>query len=237
MPVKIRLQRHGKKGKPFYWIVAADVRAKRDGKFLEKLGIYNPNTNPATVEVSLEQTLEWLQNGAQPTNTARTLLSYRGVMYKHHLQGGVRKGALTQEEADKKFDAWLEEKNAKIRAKVDGLTKQADESRKLRLAAEKEVNDKRKAAALEVASDQTDETTPEATAIQATPTDAVIVADETPTESVTTETVEEDNTTSTEEVSQEEEARIAQDSEDEKSAEENPKETQENSEKESDNEE
>ena len=158
-------------------------------------------------------------------------------MYKHHLQGGVRKGALTQEEADKKFDAWLEEKNAKIRAKVDGLTKQADESRKLRLAAEKEVSDKRKAAALEVASDQTDETTPEATTIQATPTDAVIVADETPTESVTTETVEEDNTTSTEEVSQEEETRIAQDSEDEKSAEENPKETQENSEKESDNEE
>ena len=143
MPVKIRLERHGKKGKPFYWIVAADVRAKRDGKFLEKLGIYIPNTNPATVEVSLEQTLEWLQNGAQPTNTARTLLSYRGVMYKHHLQGGVRKGALTQEEADKKFDTWLEEKNAKIRAKVDGLTKQADESRKLRLAAEKEVNDKR----------------------------------------------------------------------------------------------
>ena len=143
MPVKIRLERHGKKGKPFYWIVAADVRAKRDGKFLEKLGIYNPNTNPSTVEVSLEQTLEWLQNGAQPTNTARTLLSYRGVMYKHHLQGGVRKGALTQEEADKKFDTWLEEKNAKIRAKVDGLTKQADESRKLRLAAEKEVNDKR----------------------------------------------------------------------------------------------
>ena len=137
MPVKIRLQRHGKKGKPFYWVVAADVRAKRDGKFLEKLGIYNPNTNPATVEVNLEQTLVWLQNGAQPTNTARTLLSYRGVMYKHHLQGGVRKGALTQEEADKKFDAWLEEKNAKIRAKVDGLTKQADESRTLRLAAER----------------------------------------------------------------------------------------------------
>ena len=113
MPVKIRLQRHGKKGKPFYWIVAADVRAKRDGKFLEKLGIYNPNTNPATVEVNVEQALEWLQNGAQPTNTARTLLSYRGVMYKHHLQGGVSKGALTQQEAERKFDAWLEEKNAK----------------------------------------------------------------------------------------------------------------------------
>ena len=121
MPVKIRLQRHGKKGKPFYWIVAADARAKRDGKFLEKLGIYNPNTNPATVEVNFDSALQWLENGAQPTNTAKTLLSYRGIMLKHHLQGGVRKGAFSQEEAEKKFDAWFEEKNAKIQAKVDGL--------------------------------------------------------------------------------------------------------------------
>ena len=232
MPVKIRLQRHGKKGKPFYWIVAADVRAKRDGKFLEKLGIYNPNTNPATVEINVEQTLDWLKNGAQPTNTARTLLSYRGVMYKHHLQGGVSKGALTQEGAEKKFHAWLEEKNAKIQAKVDGLTKQSHESRTLRLAAEKEVSDKRKAAALVVASEQTDETTTEATL-----NDAATETDENPTESFTTGTVEEDNTSSAEEVSQEEEAHIAPASEDEKSAEETPTETKENSEKESDNEE
>ena len=231
MPVKIRLQRHGKKGKPFYWIVAADVRAKRDGKFLEKLGIYNPNTNPATVEINVEQTLDWLKNGAQPTNTARTLLSYRGVMYKHHLQGGVSKGALTQEGAEKKFHAWLEEKNAKIKAKVDGLTKQSDESRTLRLAAEKEVSDKRKAAALVLASEQTDETTTEATL-----NDAATETDENPTESFTTGTVEEDNTSSAEEVSQEEEAHIAPVSEDEKSAEEAPKATKENSEKESDNE-
>jgi len=149
MPVKIRLQRHGKKGKPFYWIVAADVRAKRDGRFLEKLGVYNPNTNPATVEVNVDNALQWLENGAQPTNTARTLLSYRGVMLKHHLQGGVRKGAFSQEEADKKFDAWLEEKNSKIQAKVDGLSKEAAEERSARLAAEKETNEKRKAAALE----------------------------------------------------------------------------------------
>ena len=236
MPVKIRLQRHGKKGKPFYWIVAADVRAKRDGKFLEKLGIYNPNTNPATVEVNVEQALEWLQNGAQPTNTARTLLSYRGVMYKHHLQGGVSKGALTQEEAEKKFDAWLEEKNAKIQSKVDGLTKQADESRSVRLAAEKEISDKRKAAALEAAAEQTEETATEETTTEATPADAAPVAEETPTEAVTTEKVE-DNATPAEEVPQEEEAPEASSSEDEKSAEETPEATQENSEKESDKEE
>ena len=236
MPVKIRLQRHGKKGKPFYWIVAADVRAKRDGKFLEKLGIYNPNTNPATVEVNVEQALEWLQNGAQPTNTARTLLSYRGVMYKHHLQGGVSKGALTQEEAEKKFDAWLEEKNAKIQSKVDGLTKQADESRSVRLAAEKEISDKRKAAALEAAAEQTEETATEETTTEATPADAAPVAEETPTEAVNTEKVE-DNTTPAEEAPQEEEVPEATASEDEKSTEKTPEATQENSEKESDKEE
>ena len=110
MPVKIRLQRHGKKGKPFYWIVAADARSKRDGKFLEKLGIYNPNTNPATIELDVEGSVKWLGNGAQPTETAKRLLSYKGALLKHHLQGGVAKGALTQEEADKKFEAWVAEK-------------------------------------------------------------------------------------------------------------------------------
>jgi len=149
MPVKIRLQRHGKKGKPFYWIVASDVRAKRDGRFLEKLGIYNPNTNPATVELSVERALYWIENGAQPTNTAKTLLSYRGVMLKHHLQGGVAKGAFSQEEADKKFEAWLDDKNARIQAKVDELTKKSEEERSERLAAEKEISEKRKAAAEE----------------------------------------------------------------------------------------
>ena len=113
MPVKIRLQRHGKKGKPFYWVVAADARAKRDGRYLEKLGTYNPNTNPATVDINVDNAVKWLENGAQPTDTARTLLSYRGVLLKHHLNGGVKKGALTQEDADKKFDAWLEEKAAR----------------------------------------------------------------------------------------------------------------------------
>ena len=143
MPVKIRLQRHGKKGKPFYWIVAADARAKRDGRYLEKLGTYNPNTNPATINLQLDNTVTWLEKGAQPTDTARTLLSYKGVMIKHHLNGGVRKGAFTQEEADKKFAAWLEEKEAKIQAKRDGLTKSDSEARAKRLANEKAVSDKR----------------------------------------------------------------------------------------------
>ena len=106
MPVKIRLQRHGKKGKPFYWVVAADSRAKRDGRFLEKLGTYNPNTNPATIDLDVDGTVQWLQNGAQPTDTARTILSYKGALLKNHLAGGVKKGALTEEQAEAKFTAW-----------------------------------------------------------------------------------------------------------------------------------
>ena len=143
MPVKIRLQRHGKKGKPFYWVVAADARAKRDGRYLEKIGTYNPNVNPATVNIDVDAAVKWLENGAQPTDTARTLLSYRGVMLKHHLNGGVAKGAHTQEEADAKFASWLEAKEAKIQAKVEGLTKAEADERAKALAAEKEVNEKR----------------------------------------------------------------------------------------------
>jgi small subunit ribosomal protein S16 len=143
MPVKIRLQRHGKKGKPFYWVVAADARAKRDGRYLEKLGTYNPNSNPATVDLNIDHAVSWLEKGAQPTDTARTLLSYKGVMLKHHLNGGVRKGALTQEQADTKFAAWLEEKETKIQAKKDGLTQAESDARAKRLADEKAVSDKR----------------------------------------------------------------------------------------------
>jgi small subunit ribosomal protein S16 len=143
MPARIRLQRHGKKGKPFYWIVAADGRAKRDGRYLEKIGTYNPNTNPATVELDVDQAVKWLENGAQPSDTARTLLSYRGAMIKHHLNGGVKKGAFSQEEADKRFAAWLEEKQAKIHAKIDGLDKTKANDLAQRLEAEKAVNQKR----------------------------------------------------------------------------------------------
>ncbi len=148
MSVKIRLQRHGKKQKPFYWIVAADARSKRDGKYLEKLGIYNPNTNPATVDLNLEKAVQWLHNGAQPTDTARAILSYKGALLKHHLDGGVRKGALTQEQADAKLAAWLESKATKVDAKKDGLSKAQQAAKAKALKAEKEANEKRiKAAA------------------------------------------------------------------------------------------
>lgn len=121
MPVKIRLQRHGKKGYAFFHIVVADGRAPRDGKFIEKLGTYNPNTNPASIELNQEKALQWLKNGAQPTDTARAILSYRGVMMKLHLDKGVNKGAHTQEEADAKFAKWLEDKNNRIDGKVNKL--------------------------------------------------------------------------------------------------------------------
>ena len=125
MPVKIRLQRHGKKGKPFYWIVAANSRAKRDGKFLEKLGTYNPISNPAQIEVNVDAAVKWLQNGAQPSDTARRILSYKGVLLKHHLLGGVAKGALTAEQAEAKFNAWVEAKNNKVSSKeeIEALAK------------------------------------------------------------------------------------------------------------------
>ena len=147
MPVKIRLQRHGKKGKPFYWIVAADSRSKRDGKFLEKLGTYNPNTNPAEISLDVDGSVKWLHNGAQPTDTARAILSYKGVLMKKHLLEGVKKGAFDEAEAEKRFTAWLEEKEAKIQAKKDGLSAAEAEAKAKALAAEKEVNEARIAAA------------------------------------------------------------------------------------------
>ena len=153
MPVKIRLQRHGKKGKPFYWIVAADARAKRDGKFLEKLGTYNPNVNPAEINLNVDGAVQWLNNGAQPTDTARAILSYKGVMLKKHLMGGVRKGALTEEQADEKFNQWLEEKAQRISDKEAGLAKAKAEAKAEALAAEKAVNEKRMAEAAAAAAD------------------------------------------------------------------------------------
>ena len=151
MSVKIRLQRHGKKQKPFYWIVAADARSKRDGRYLEKLGTYNPNTNPATIDLNLDQAVQWLHNGAQPTDTARAILSYKGALMKHHLDGGVRKGALTQEQADAKLAKWLEEKAGKVDIKKEGLSKAQEAAKAKALKAEKAANEKRAAAAVEAA--------------------------------------------------------------------------------------
>src|ERR1019366_6827420 len=136
MPVKIRLQRHGKKANAFYHIVIADGRAPRDGKFIEKIGSYNPNTNPATINLDNEKALSWLQNGAQPTDTCRAILSYKGVMYKNHLQGGITKGALTQEQADAKFAKWESEKEGKITGKVTKLDSAKKDEYKKRMTAE-----------------------------------------------------------------------------------------------------
>ena len=129
MAVKIRLQRHGKKGKPFYWIVAADARSKRDGKYLEKIGTYDPNQKPASIDLDFDSALSWLAKGAQPTSTAKAILSYTGVLLKRHLDGGVKKGAFTEEEAKKRFDKWMKEKSAKVEKKIEDV-KTALESNK-----------------------------------------------------------------------------------------------------------
>ena len=160
MSVKIRLQRHGKKGKPFYWVVAADARSKRDGKYLEKIGTYNPNTNPATIDLNLDSAVKWLHNGAQPTETAKAILSYKGALLKHHLDGGIRKGALTQEQADAKLAEWLEAKSGKVDAKKEGLTKAQADAKTKALKAEKEVNAKRLAAAAQAEADAIAAATP-----------------------------------------------------------------------------
>jgi len=194
MSVKIRLQRHGKKGKPFYWVVAADARSKRDGRYLEKIGTYNPNTNPATLNIDVDSAVKWLQNGAQPTDTARNLLSEVGAMLKNHLVNGVHKGALKQEDVEAKFEAWIADKASRNAANIEKISKaKADEKAKA-LAAEKEVSAKRKtdaeaaiaeqeaaeaaaeeAAAEEAAAEEAapeaaaDETAPETVAEEATP--------------------------------------------------------------------
>lgn len=142
MAVKIRLQRHGKKGKPFYHVVVADSRSPRDGKFIERIGSYNPNTNPATIDLNFDKALDWLDKGAQPTDTTRAILSYKGVLYKKHLLGGVKKGAFDEAAADAKFEEWLNAKEAKIQGKEDNLAQTKAEARKAALAAEA----KRKAA-------------------------------------------------------------------------------------------
>jgi len=146
MPAKIRLSRHGRKGHAFYHIVIADVRAPRDGRYIERIGTYNPNTNPATIDLNFEKALKWLQNGAQPTDTARAILSYKGVLMKDHLLRGVKKGALTEEQAEAKFQAWMKEKEGKILSKIEKLSSLADSDKKKRHEAEVKVNEERAAA-------------------------------------------------------------------------------------------
>ncbi len=153
MSVKIRLQRHGKKGKPFYHIVVADARARRDGRFIEKLGTYNPVANPAIIDLNVDAAVKWLNDGAQPTDTAKAILSYKGALYKKHLQGGVAKGAFDQLEADKRFVAWLDNKEEQVKAKKDGLSSNKSAVAKAKLENEVKVNEARIAAALKVEQD------------------------------------------------------------------------------------
>ena len=148
MATRIRLQRHGKKGNAIFHLVAADSRARRDGKFIEKLGVYNPNTNPATIDIKFEETLKWVRTGAEMSETARAILSYKGVLYKNHLINGIKKGALTEADVETKFAAWLAEKDSKIDSKKDGLSKTDATAKAAALKAEAAVKDA-KAAAIE----------------------------------------------------------------------------------------
>jgi len=156
MATKMRLQRFGKKRSPFYHIVIADGRAPRDGRYIEKIGTYNPIPNPADIKLDFDKALDWLQKGAQPTETMRAILTYKGVLYKHHLIKGFKKGALTEAEVEAKFKNWQSEKDAKIEAKLSGLADKARAERKATMEAETKINEdraadlaKRRAAAIE----------------------------------------------------------------------------------------
>ena len=183
MAVKIRLQRHGRKKRAFFHIVVADSRAPRDGRFISKLGTYNPVTNPASIDLNLDKAVEWLFKGAQPTDTARAILSYKGVMYKHHLQTGVNKGAISQEQADEKFSKWLEEKDAKVEAKRSKLANAKADLKtglmKQEVAKRQQIAEK-VASKLIVASDMvSDEAAPEAPEVEETPAAEETAADST----------------------------------------------------------
>jgi len=204
MPVKIRLTRRGRKKAPFYHIVVADSRAPRDGRFIESIGKYNPVTNPATIELDFDKALDWLLKGAQPTDTCRAILSYKGVMMKKHLLEGVKKGALTEEQAEEKFQSWLKEKESKIQAKVDMLQKGEDSELKKRMDAETKVREaraeelaKRNA---EAAAAEAKANTPEEAQAEET-TEAVEATEETPaaTEEVKEEAKTEEAPAATEE--------------------------------------
>ena len=146
MPARIRLQRHGKKNQPFYHIVVADGRAPRDGRFIEKLGTYNPLTNPATIDLNFDRAVEWVKNGAQPSDTVRRILSYKGVLLRRHLQIGVEKGAISQEVADGRFNEWLQAKEARINNVKSEVESNARNTRKARLEAERKANETKAAA-------------------------------------------------------------------------------------------
>lgn len=188
MPVKIRLARRGKKGYAYYHIVVADSRAPRDGKFIEQIGTYNPNTNPATISLQFDKAVDWLDKGAQPTDTARAILSYKGVLYKKHLLGGVKKGAFTAEAAEEKFNKWAAEKEAQINAKRAKLADVKGAAVSARLAEEAKINEERakalaaKKAESEAAANAAEaEETAEEVAVEEAPVEAT-AAEEAPVE-------------------------------------------------------
>lgn len=166
MSVKLRLQRFGRKKRPYYHVVVADQRAPRDGRFIERIGSYDPTTNPATIDLNLEKAVNWLQKGAQPTDTVKAILAYKGALYKNHLLNGVRKGALTEDQVEEKFNAWLDSKSGQVDAKKQRLaTEKAaklqetlEREAKRREAREKEILAKNSPLAEEVAATEAEET-------------------------------------------------------------------------------
>jgi len=189
MATRIRLQRHGKKGKPFFHIVAADSRSKRDGRFIEKLGTYDPTKNPAVINLKFENTLSWVQKGAELTDTARAILSYKGILYKNHLLKGVVKGALTEADVEKKFDKWLKEKEAKVQSKIEGLSKSAEKAKSDIFKAETAAKEARAAAIIEKNTPEPEEATVEA-ATEEAPVEAA--TEEAPVEAASVEAATEE---------------------------------------------
>ncbi|MCL2737968.1 MAG: 30S ribosomal protein S16 [Bacteroidales bacterium] len=172
MAVRIRLARHGKKNYAFFHVVVADSRAPRDGRFIERIGSYNPNTNPATIELDVDKALQWLNNGAQPSETCRRILSYKGVLLKKHLMEGVKKGALTEETANAKWEVWSEEKAQKVANKKSNLEQEGRNQRKVRLQAEAKVNEEKAAALAKKRSDVARKAAEEKTALAAAEAEA-----------------------------------------------------------------
>jgi small subunit ribosomal protein S16 len=176
MATKIRLQRYGRKNSAYFHLVIADSHSPRDGKFIEKIGRYNPNTNPATIDLDFDRALFWLGTGAVPSETARAILSYKGVIYKNHLQNGIKKGALTAEQVEEKFEAWTDAKSAKINAKKENVEEGLTASRRSTIEAETRINQARaerieakRKAALDALNPPAAEETPEAPATEETP--------------------------------------------------------------------
>jgi small subunit ribosomal protein S16 len=193
MAVRIRLARKGRKRKAYYHIVVADSRSPRDGRYIEKIGLYNPLTNPATIELDFDKALGWLQNGALPTETCRAILSYKGVLMKKHLLEGVKKGAFDETEAIRRFEAWMKQNEAKIEAKRSGLEKSQDDELGKRLEEEKKINEARASRLAkkqaELAAKALAESQPETAPEELAPAET---ADEAPADTETSETAPEE---------------------------------------------